>query len=53
MGSAVLKKKSGVMGPGPMGLDLIFHKTGVCDVMTYIWTPPKDIRQLYICIFHF
>ena len=28
VGSAVFKKKSGVMGPGPMGLDLIFHKNG-------------------------
>ena len=28
MGSAVFKKKSGVMGPGPMGLDLIFDKNG-------------------------
>ena len=50
MASAVFKKKLGVMGLGPMGLDLIFSQKWVC--MTYVHTygcPPR-ISVSYVCV---
>ena len=47
------RKHRRVMGPGPMGLDLMLFltKTGVRDVMTYVWMPPQAYqRAMYVYI---
>ena len=37
-----------------LDLDLIFlTKMGMCDIMAYIWMPPKDIREVHMCTIDF
>ena len=54
-------RKLGVIdvGPGPMGLDLLEIWSNILTKRACVMSwhtygcPPKDIRQLYICRFHF
>ena len=54
MGLAVFKKKSEVMGPGLMGLDLIFSQKWVCVTCGHTCgCLPALPRELHMCAIDF